>query len=70
MKTAIILVEIRRSGALRCSSWSCGFFSVTGVRNAPVSVWPLAAGLLLVIGWSGLWLGRELFPGWSGRGGD
>ena len=37
--------------------------SVTGVRHAPLSVWPLMAALLLVIGWSGLWLVRELMPG-------
>lgn len=42
--------------------------SATGVRNAPVSVWPLTAALLLVTGWSGVWLGRERFPKWVGRG--
>jgi hypothetical protein len=30
----------------------------------PVTVWSLSAGLLIVIGWSGLWLVRELFPAW------
>lgn len=38
--------------------------SVTGVRSAPVSVWPITAALLLVIGWAGLWLVRGLVPEW------
>jgi polyferredoxin len=44
--------------------------SLTGVRHAPVTVWPLTAALLLVIGWAGLWVVRVLMPAWVGRGGD
>ncbi len=38
--------------------------SVTGLMHAPLSVWPLMAALLLVTGWSGVWLIRTLFPAW------
>jgi len=38
--------------------------------HAPLSVWPLMVALLLVIGWSGVWLVRELMPERFGRGGD
>ena len=38
--------------------------SITGMTGAPLSVWPLAVALVLVIAWSCLRIVRALFPAW------